>query len=234
MNLFLLRNTWGHNFFENVEATSTFLPSEGWHEPRSILRTHKHWRRRTKFIRPSDLTSEICASWKNSPKKSPRIKYKAKFTTTNFLRAKIDEKLYLYTECIQNAWTNFNSEFFTEYNVNISHKQSANERSFEFNCNITFNNKFLNYAIFYSQVTQHIYITCFLFNRRWVLAVHQVTFHKKQKQKKTAQNVLHLNIMYAWHSCKVPGAVANGLTGIKYALEKLLFNSSRIHWEGGG
>ena len=55
----------GTTFFKNVEAISKFMPPEGWHEARSILRTHKHWRRRLKFIRPSDPTPGICASWKN-------------------------------------------------------------------------------------------------------------------------------------------------------------------------
>jgi hypothetical protein len=49
MNLFLLRNIWAHNILKNLEATSKFLPPEGWYEARSILRAHKHWRRRTKF-----------------------------------------------------------------------------------------------------------------------------------------------------------------------------------------
>jgi len=63
------------------------------HEARFILRIYKHWRRRTKFIRPSDLAPGICASWKNTPKTLPSIKYKDRFTSANFLRAKKDEKL---------------------------------------------------------------------------------------------------------------------------------------------
>jgi hypothetical protein len=41
------------------------------HEKRFIPRTYKHWRRRTKFIRTSDLAPGICASWKNTPKTLP-------------------------------------------------------------------------------------------------------------------------------------------------------------------
>ena len=50
----------------------------------------------------------------------------------------------------------------------------------------------------------------------------------KKSEGGGAQNVLHLNLCTHGQPCKVPGAVANGLTGIKYALEKRLFifNSS--------
>jgi hypothetical protein len=58
-----------------------------------IYTENPQWRHRTKFIHPSDLVPRIRASWKITPKKSPKIKYNNHFRPKNFLRAKNDKKL---------------------------------------------------------------------------------------------------------------------------------------------
>ena len=59
----------GHNFFKNSEATLKVLPPDAWHEARSKLRTHKHWRRRTKFIPPERIDArDLCILEKYTPK----------------------------------------------------------------------------------------------------------------------------------------------------------------------
>ena len=76
--------------------------------------------------------------------------------------------------------TNFKSEFFTQKKANISHKYSTEMSGLEFNCKITFNNKFLNYAIFYSQLTQYVLITRFQFE----LSSYCASSHISQKMLK--------------------------------------------------
>jgi len=86
MNLFLLHNIWAHNVFKNVEATSKFLPPEGY------MKQDPYWESINTSVAVQNLLSRapgISASWKNTP----NIKYRDHFTSTNFLRAKNYEKL---------------------------------------------------------------------------------------------------------------------------------------------
>lgn len=97
MNLFLLRNTWGHNFFKKCRSHLKI------HGTRRVTRAKVHTQNPQTLASPYKVYSpewpdarDLCILEKYAPpnkKKSPKIKYKDNFTSMNFLHAKNDEKV---------------------------------------------------------------------------------------------------------------------------------------------
>jgi len=103
---------------------------------------------------------------------------------------------------------------FVNQNEKRSHKAYFRQWvASEFKRKITVNNKHLNYAIFYSQVTLYIYLTRCQFNNCWVFIVYESRNHNKC-WKWPALASVHERTR-PLQSFQGAGTFESGLTGIK-------------------
>jgi hypothetical protein len=92
------------------------------------------------FFRPSDLALGICASWNNTPKTSPNIKYRVHYTPLGFHARRTTRKCNSIENVYKVPGQTPRVSSLHRNEDNIPHKYSRKCMAFEFNGNNNNNN----------------------------------------------------------------------------------------------